>query len=67
LGAILLAEPITITTVLAGAVIIASVAVVIRAEPQTDPAALPEVEAPPALHAEESGVVGYGACAQSEA
>lgn len=67
LGAILLSERITITTVLGGAVIIASVAVVIRAEPHSAPDTVAEAEELPARHSEEPGVVGYAACGQSEA
>lgn len=42
LGAILLGERITLTTAIGGAVIIASVAVVIRAEPHSEPDAIAE-------------------------
>ena len=58
LGAILLGERITLTTVIGGAVIIASVALVIRSEPQPD---REEIAGQP------RGAVGYAACGQSEA
>jgi drug/metabolite transporter (DMT)-like permease len=67
LGAILLSERITVTTVIGGAVIIASVAVVIRAEPHSEPDAVARAEKSPGRHFEEAGGVGYAACGQSEA
>jgi drug/metabolite transporter (DMT)-like permease len=73
LGAILLSEQITVTTVIGGAVIIASVAVVIRAEPQSDPDAVAEADAfadapkPPPRHFEEPGELGHAALGRSEA
>jgi drug/metabolite transporter (DMT)-like permease len=67
LGATLLSERITLTTVIGGAVIIASVAVVIRAEPQSGPEAGAETAEPPPRHRDQAGQVGYAACRQSEA
>ncbi len=67
LGAILLSERVTITTVIGGAVIIASVAVVIRAEPHPDAHAVMEAEEQPARHSEAAGGAGYAALGQSEA
>jgi drug/metabolite transporter (DMT)-like permease len=69
LGAILLGERITLTTVIGGAVIIASVAVVIRAEPQPEPDAITEAAEPMRARTprEEAAGVGYAACGQSEA
>jgi drug/metabolite transporter (DMT)-like permease len=54
LGAILLSERITITTVIGGAVIIASVAVVIRAESRSKPEIVPAGDEPPERHPEEA-------------
>lgn len=67
LGALLLSERITITTVIGGAVIIAAVAVVIRAERHPNPDTVAVAEEPPARHSEAAGGVGYVACGQSEA
>ena len=67
LGAILLSERITLATVIGGAVIIASVAMVIRAEPQSDPDPVAEAVEAPARHLEEPGGVGYAACGQGDA
>jgi drug/metabolite transporter (DMT)-like permease len=61
LGAILLSERITLTTVIGGAVILASVAVVIRAEPQSAAEAVAEAEELPVHAPEEAGAVGYAA------
>lgn len=66
LGAILLSERITITTMIGGAVIIASVAVVIRAESHSGPDAGSEAEEPPGHHSELAGV-GYATSGQSKA
>jgi drug/metabolite transporter (DMT)-like permease len=70
LGAILLGERITATTVIGGAVIIASVALVIRAEPHSEREAIDE----PAERAhaggsveQPRGAIGYAACGQGEA
>jgi drug/metabolite transporter (DMT)-like permease len=49
LGALLLGERVTITTVLGGAIIVLAVAVVIRAEAQPDPRAQPRDPDPPSL------------------
>lgn len=67
LGAILLSERITVTTLIGGAVIIASVAVVIRAEPHSERDAVTEAEEPPTGPIEEAVGVGYAACGQGEA
>jgi drug/metabolite transporter (DMT)-like permease len=64
LGAMLLGERITLTTVIGGAVIIASVAIVIRAEPHPDDDVVAE---PPAPHLDEASGVGYAACGHGEA
>ena len=70
LGAILLGERITLTTVIGGAVILASVALVIRAEPHPESDAVAEQVRPARVGApveEPAGGVGYAACGQSEA
>jgi drug/metabolite transporter (DMT)-like permease len=69
LGAILLSERITLTTLIGGAVIIASVAVVIRAEPPSEPDAIAQDSEPVLSRGpiENSGRVGYAACGQTEA
>ena len=70
LGAILLGEQVTVTTLIGGAVILGSVALVIRAEPPSHPDAIvdPEAAAAPGAAIEESAAgLGYAACRQSEA
>ncbi len=70
LGAILLGEQITATTMIGGAVILGSVALVIRAEPPPAPEVIvdtPEtVRLGPPIEGAAAGV-GYTACGQSQA